>query len=70
MKELNIEEMASLLGGSTTLANIAALAGNTATAFTTSVQTVTNNAIGIAIGGAVGALNTAGGALTTAGQFI
>jgi hypothetical protein len=52
MKELNIEEMASLRGGSTNFANIPAiLAGNTATAFATSVQTNSNNAIG--------ALNTA-----------
>jgi hypothetical protein len=34
MRELNIEEMASLRGGSTNFANIPAiLAGNTATAF-------------------------------------
>jgi hypothetical protein len=52
MKELNIEAMVSLRGGSTNFANISAiLAGNTATAFATSVQNFTNNA--------VGALNTA-----------
>jgi hypothetical protein len=56
MKELNIEEMASLRGGSTNFANIPAiLAGNTATAFATSLQTNSNNAIG----NAIGALNTA-----------
>jgi hypothetical protein len=51
MKELNIEEMASLRGGSTNFANIPAFfAGNTATAFATSVQNFANNAIGNTIG--------------------